>query len=466
MKLLITNAPPTEFGHRPAHALGRCALFGLVFLALLWAAPVMGQSTLSTAPTSISGVDPELRNLEGLQQLTRENRWREATLVAEDLRAEYEGDPAFDLQYGLVNLANNDPAAAVYPLERVVIMQPANSRARLELGRAYYELRRWDDARSQFQRVQASSPPPSVQANINRYLTAIEQRERDEAGAWRGTASLTGLYQSRSYGNDVDFGGGSFSIDDASDYRLIGQVDVRREFRRSNFVTNGVGIRVSGGLEANGDLDFADPDLGLRAFRNYTRTTWGFSTGVEVRLLSQSLRGRIEGNRELAESVQGFLRYEPIFSLDGPINEQWINRVTAGAQFNGGQMRHRGTITAQHYYNLRSGSNAENTTAERSDLFNTTLEYRFQYVLDPQWTLGVTPSLSITQWLEDNPFNQVIGDEDRRRDISFTVLPNAIWLPEPWLYTQASVGYRITRSNLDLYDNSGPVVQLTAAYIW
>ncbi len=106
------------------------------------------------------------------------------------------GDPDFDLAYGVAALGYGHPEQAVFALERVLLLQPWNHRARLELGRAHYRLGEYDRARRAFTAVLAADPPPAVKEKALLWLEAIEaardrHRARWEAefGLWAGADS-------------------------------------------------------------------------------------------------------------------------------------------------------------------------------------------------------------------------------------------------------------------------------------
>lgn len=76
------------------------------------------------------------------QQLIDENNFEEAFQI---LFAEIEdraGTPDYDLLLGIAAMDSGHPTQAVFAFERVLAIEPDNSRARLELARAYFELGR------------------------------------------------------------------------------------------------------------------------------------------------------------------------------------------------------------------------------------------------------------------------------------------------------------------------------------
>lgn len=111
-----------------------------------------------------------------LSELVRDNRYQEAYDYALEHRDEHEGEIDFDLYYGIAAVEVGELNEAIFALERVVAREPGFDRARLELARAYFLQNDDRRARRAFEIVLAHDPPPPVQAQIQRYLTAIDRR--------------------------------------------------------------------------------------------------------------------------------------------------------------------------------------------------------------------------------------------------------------------------------------------------
>lgn len=88
------------------------------------------------------------------------------------------GTPEYDLLFGLAAMESGRPTMAVFAFERVLAAEPDNSRARLELARAYYEMGENEAAREEFTHARGQQVPQSVQQTIEEYLTAIDTRIR------------------------------------------------------------------------------------------------------------------------------------------------------------------------------------------------------------------------------------------------------------------------------------------------
>ncbi len=91
------------------------------------------------------------------------------------LAPELEGETEFDFLLGMAALKAGHLPEAVFALERVLIAEPNNHRARLELARVYFLQTDYRNAQKEFKTVLAQNPPANVQANIQAYLNTIEK---------------------------------------------------------------------------------------------------------------------------------------------------------------------------------------------------------------------------------------------------------------------------------------------------
>lgn len=126
-------------------------------------------------------------SLTTIRELVEQGQYERAYEHALSAEARYEGNPDFDFYYGLAALESGHFGEAVFALERVVFAQPDQLRVRLELARAHYLAGNYPAALAEFQRVLDEEPPPSVRANIERFLSNIEVAQRSrrrEIGGW------------------------------------------------------------------------------------------------------------------------------------------------------------------------------------------------------------------------------------------------------------------------------------------
>lgn len=142
-------------------------------------------TTAALVPPGVQGASVD--SLQTLKELMAQGQYERAWALGQAAEARYEGDAEFDFQYGLAALESGHYAEAIFALERVVFRQPAQLRVRLELGRAHFLAGNYLAAEREFSRVLAQDPPPSVAANINRFLNRIEaalRSQRRDLGFW------------------------------------------------------------------------------------------------------------------------------------------------------------------------------------------------------------------------------------------------------------------------------------------
>lgn len=112
-----------------------------------------------------------------IQGLLDAGKSEQAYELANQMLAESEGEPAFDLAYGAAAIDSGRISEGVFALERVLLIEPENHLAKLELARGYFFLKQYELAETLFAEVQTQNPPPLVQARINTYLDRIKQSQ-------------------------------------------------------------------------------------------------------------------------------------------------------------------------------------------------------------------------------------------------------------------------------------------------
>ena len=115
--------------------------------------------------------------IDQLIQLVEAGRTAEAYDYAKPHILANEGEPVFDFWYGLAAVDSGRISEGVFALERAVLSNPNDDRARLELARGYFLLEEDVRARQEFKVVLDHNPPPKVRANIKLFLDQIRLRE-------------------------------------------------------------------------------------------------------------------------------------------------------------------------------------------------------------------------------------------------------------------------------------------------
>lgn len=110
----------------------------------------------------------------------------EAFRLLDPVEAARAGDVNFDLLFGIAALDAGQNTRSVFALERVLIVQPNNARARAEIARAYLALGETVTARQEFESVQKQGVPPEVSATIDRFLDAVDRLDTVSRPTLRG----------------------------------------------------------------------------------------------------------------------------------------------------------------------------------------------------------------------------------------------------------------------------------------
>jgi tetratricopeptide (TPR) repeat protein len=96
------------------------------------------------------------------------------------------GDKDFDFMFALAALDVGQNTRAIFALERVLAVDPNNTRARAELGRAYLGVGEANAARTELQTVKDLGVPDEVARSINNILDAVDRIDSEGKTVIRG----------------------------------------------------------------------------------------------------------------------------------------------------------------------------------------------------------------------------------------------------------------------------------------
>ncbi len=202
---------------------------------LLWAA---------CAVTAIHSGTAFADYIDDIAQLYESGRVQEAYQLAQNSLFNGEGDPRFDLYYGMAAIDNGALSEGTFALERLLLMEPDNHRARLELARGYYLLEQYPRARIEFQKVLAANPPEQVRANINNYLAHMDSKAKTQETKW-------GLYAEAGIGHDSNINGGTSSADFSTPTLGTGTLDDSALAQEDWFYNVSAGVNVTSPMSKN-----------------------------------------------------------------------------------------------------------------------------------------------------------------------------------------------------------------------
>jgi tetratricopeptide (TPR) repeat protein len=146
----------------------------LIALALLFGAAETTRAEQPAPPVAVR----QITLIQAAQLLMQAGKLTEAKRVLEDLRAKKPDDSEVLFLLGMIAVQEKDYPLAIHYFHAVLVHHPKVVRVRLELARAFYLKKDYDNAERQFRFARAGNPPPGVRANIDAYLNAIRLARR------------------------------------------------------------------------------------------------------------------------------------------------------------------------------------------------------------------------------------------------------------------------------------------------
>ncbi len=115
--------------------------------------------------------------------------------------SQHQNEPRFNYVLGAALLESGKPELAIAAFKRVLAVNPQFAAARLDLGRAYFAIGQYDEAKSAFTTAKYQNPPLSAMQAIDYHLNEIERR-----GSGSNLSGST--YLSATVGRDGNVSGG------------------------------------------------------------------------------------------------------------------------------------------------------------------------------------------------------------------------------------------------------------------
>lgn len=143
---------------------------------------------LSVAANSAFAADPDLEKADALM---KQGKAAEAYLLLEPFEFEHSGNIKFDYLLGIAALDSGKPDKATLAFERVLAADPNFSGARVDMGRAYFQLGDVTRAKAEFETVLTQNPPAAARATIDKYLAEIERQASASQTKVTGYAEAT-----------------------------------------------------------------------------------------------------------------------------------------------------------------------------------------------------------------------------------------------------------------------------------
>ncbi len=147
-----------------------------------------------------------------VHQFVLQEQWISARLALQEVEQNPDADPAEVLFLrGTIAQGMQNLGEAELAFTALLKQHPENLRARLELGKIYYQVGDFTSSKRYFQFVKDSDIPPEVSENVSEYLDKMESLRDWQAGISLGAVADTNINQST--GNQtVMLGGIPFSL--------------------------------------------------------------------------------------------------------------------------------------------------------------------------------------------------------------------------------------------------------------
>ncbi|MES2510347.1 MAG: surface lipoprotein assembly modifier [Pseudomonadota bacterium] len=142
----------------------------------------------SSAGLAHAEVDALVRDAKALLD---KNQAKEAFDLLEPQETPRAGDPDFDTVLGIAANETGQFTRAVFALERALSVQPENSRARAELGRALFSVGDTQGSRRVLLETKKDSIPAEAAATIDQFLQAIDRTEQAARSSIKGYVEAT-----------------------------------------------------------------------------------------------------------------------------------------------------------------------------------------------------------------------------------------------------------------------------------
>lgn len=145
-----------------------------IFSYNVWLSPLL--LLLVTSATMAATATDESR-LQRAGELIKSQQAEEAYALLAPLEDELAGSRDFDYLLGMAALDSDRFGLAILALQRAVAVAPAFAGARMELARAYYEVKEYEHALKEFEILKRQHPPKYMLNVIESYIQSIQYQK-------------------------------------------------------------------------------------------------------------------------------------------------------------------------------------------------------------------------------------------------------------------------------------------------
>lgn len=393
----------------------------------------------------------ETRSIDEIVEwMIQQGKVEQVADMLEALDASTDGNEQVRFLRGLVAMRQGEHRKAIAIFRSILVNHPQAVRVRLELARAFFTVKDYQNADRQFRAVRAGNLPPAVQANIDAYLAQIRMSKDWSYSVSVALAPDTNI-NGASTSREVDIYGLPFRLsDDARQKSGVGAaIDASVEYAL-RIAPNGR-LRLGAALQRHeyGGTQFDDMTLALQAGPRFVFPKWDVSLlGTGSRrwyggeAYASSLGSRIEathyiGPRTVLNGTVGIMHIEDERDDD---RSRWIYSASLGAVR---QLSQTSLVT------LRLGANRQNAAENAYSNWSGVISAGYYRELPAGFSVYLEPSFSFTGY--DAPL-LAFGKarSDKVGTLTAAVLNRRIvfWRFSPRL----AYSYTRANSNIDLYD--------------
>ncbi|NWG86120.1 MAG: DUF560 domain-containing protein [Hydrogenophilaceae bacterium] len=423
----------------------------------------LAASGLAVALSAQAGPVEDMRGLLG------QNQAKEAYAIGQQ-NPDLLGEPDFDFFYGLAAIEAGHAAEGILALERYLLLNPDNARARLELARGYFVLGDDVRAREEFEAVRKLKPPASVLAAIDRFVDAIRTRE----GRYQTTASF---YAEAGFGIDTNVNGGASTANITLPvFGAVTLSDTGVE-KRDSFghfalggqaakpVAPGVSLFGAAGFDGRYNREesaFNQASLGLTGGVSYVKDNDLYRVGLNwngATVGSEHYRDVLgvsgEWFRQLDEfqAVNAFVQYADLeYGGANRVRDADLKGVGVG-------YRRAFSVKWQPVVSARLSYSKESNQKRRPDFSRDMpgLNLGVSFSPDPKWGLGVNYA-----YQKSNYDGKMLGVD--RKDSYQSLGLNATFLVDKQVSLRGELSYSENESNIELYSNKRTLAAVNLRY--
>ncbi len=437
----------------------------LLPVAVVAVPAVVPLSANGNTPVDTGSRSESLEPIEAFVAMVNNNQWAEARLLANELIERFEGLPRFDLYHGLLLMAENNPNEAIFSFERVLVFNPEQHRARLELGRAYLMTGNFNRARDALNQVLLANPPTNVRRNVETLLKQVDEAElRAMSKTEFGGTVLAGWDSNGNAGSNLD---------GPLDPNLLGLTELSGVSApvESGFVqwsvTTGMSTPTSQTARNQFSVDFTNKNyldaalndtsaLTLGTVINRQQDRWRSQipfTGQWSWLDGQSWQGSVS-----VGFSQHYRIWGPLWAgvkigtqMNIALDDANVSNAKdlAGIVFDAQERGRVHTFSSLYLQTMQAGLDDGHSEwrgiANRYQLVWTLpWNIRANFAAEHQWRRYKADDLFFTE-------NDVSTDLKLRQDQVITMELQGAWAPTNWLQTQTQLSWEWVDSNINVY---------------